>query len=75
MKVKIPLEEDAHGPRETPSSISLTQGRSESKERGRPSGQVIKFVRSTAAAQGSDPGRGCGTARQVTLRWRPTCHN
>ena len=46
--------------------------------RGRPRGHVIKFARSTAAAQGfpgSDPGRGHGTARPATLRWRPTCHN
>ena len=24
---------------------------------------------------GSNPGRGHGTARQATLRQRPTCHN
>ena len=38
-------------------------------------GQVVKFPRSAAAAQGSDPGRGQGTARQATLRRRPTSHN
>ena len=35
---------------------------------GQPRGQVVKFVRSTSAAQGfagSDPGRGHGTAHQV----------
>ena len=32
-------------------------------------------VRSAAAAQGSDPGRGHGTAHQATLRRRPTSHN
>ena len=34
----------------------------------RPLGRVVKFVHSTAAAQGSDPVRGHGTARQATLR-------
>lgn len=43
--------------------------------RGRPRGRVVKFAHSAAAAQGSDPGRGHGTARQATLRWRPTSHN
>ena len=46
--------------------------------RARPQGQVVKFVCSTAAAQGftgSNPGRGHGTAHQATLRRRPTCHN
>ena len=35
-------------------------------------GRVVKFARSAAAAQGSDPGRRHGTARQATLRRRPT---
>ena len=46
--------------------------------RGRPPGRVVRFARSTSAAQGfagSDPGRGHGTARQAMLRWRPTRHN
>ena len=43
--------------------------------RGRPRGWVVKFVCSAAMAQGSDPGRGHGTARQATLRQRPTSHN
>ena len=43
--------------------------------RGRLRGRVVKFVRSAAVAQGSDPGRGHGTARQATLRRRPTSHN
>ena len=38
-------------------------------------GRVVKFMHSAAAAQGSDPGHGHGTARQATLRRRPTCHN
>ena len=38
-------------------------------------GQVVKFPRSAAAAQGLDPERGHGTARQATLRRRPTSHN
>ena len=38
-------------------------------------GRVVKFARSAAAAQGSDPGHGHGTARQATLRRRPTSHN
>ena len=45
---------------------------------GRPCGRVVKFANSTAAAQGftgSDPGRRHGTARQATLRQRPTSHN
>ena len=42
---------------------------------GRFCGRVVKFTRSTAAAQGSDPGRRHGTARQATLRQRPTSHN
>ena len=42
---------------------------------GRLRGRVVKFTLSTAAAQGSDPERGHGTARQATLRWRPTSHN
>ena len=46
-----------------------------SKIRGRLHGRVVKFARSTAAAQGLDPGRGHGTARQATLRRRPTSHN
>ena len=43
--------------------------------RGRLRGQVVKFSHSTAAAQGSDPGRRHGTAREATLRRRPTSHN
>ena len=43
--------------------------------RGRLRGRVVKFACSTAAAQGSDPRRGHGTARQATLRRRPTSHN
>ena len=38
-------------------------------------GRVVKFARSAAAAQGSDPGCGHGTARQAALRQRPTSHN
>ena len=38
-------------------------------------GRVVKFVRSAAAAQGSDPGREHGTAHQATLRQRPTSPN
>ena len=50
------------------------------KELGRapPGGQVGMFARWALAAQGfagSDPGHGQGTARQATLRRRPTCHN
>ena len=37
---------------------------------GRLRGRVVKFARSAVAAQGSDPGRGHGTARQATLRQR-----
>ena len=33
---------------------------------GRLRGRVVKFARSAAAAQGSDPGCGHGTARQAT---------
>ena len=40
-----------------------------------PRGRVVKFVCSTAAAQGSDPGCGHGTARQAMLRRHPTSHN
>ena len=39
---------------------------------------MVKFTRCAAAAEGFaglDPGRRHGTARQTTLRWRPTCHN
>ena len=46
--------------------------------RGWPRGHVVKFMRSTWAAQGfagSDPGHGHGTARQAMLRKHPTCHN
>ena len=46
--------------------------------RGWPHGRVVKFARSTAAAQGfavSDPGPRHGTAHQAMLRRRPTCHN
>ena len=42
---------------------------------GRLRGGGVKFVRSAAAAQGSDPGSGHGTAHQATLRRRPTSHN
>ena len=45
---------------------------------GRLCGRMVKFTRSASAAQvftGSDTGHGHGTARQATLRWRPTCHN
>ena len=45
---------------------------------GWPRGQVVKFAHSAEAAQcfdGSNPGRGHGTAHQTTLRQRPTCHN
>ena len=44
-------------------------------EGGRLRGRVVKFVCSAAAAQGSDPGHGHGTAHQATLRRRPTSHN
>ena len=43
--------------------------------RGRLCGRVVKFAHSAVAAQGLDPGCGHGTARQATLRWRPTSHN
>ena len=43
--------------------------------RGRFRGRVVKFGRSAAAAQGSDPGHRHGTTRQATLRRRPTSHN
>ena len=43
--------------------------------RGRLRGRVVKFASSAAAAQGSEPGHGHGTARQATWRWRPTSHN
>ena len=46
--------------------------------KGRPHGPVVKFARSTLTARGFaglHPGRRHGTARQATLRWRPTCHN
>ena len=45
--------------------------------RGWPRGQVVKFVRSTSAAQGFpglDPGCRHGTTRQATLRQSPKCH-
>ena len=45
---------------------------------GQPCGWVVKFTRSTSAAQGLaglNPGRGHGTAHQAMLRWHPTCHN
>ena len=41
---------------------------------GRLHGRVVKFVRSAAVAQGSDPGHGRGIAHQATLRQRPTSH-
>ena len=53
----------------------ITSKEIETVIRGRPHGQLVKFARSAAAAQGLDPGQGRGTAHQVTLRWRPTCHN
>ena len=45
------------------------------QERGRLHGRVVKFTCCAVAAQGSDPGRRHGTARQATLRRGPTCHN
>ena len=42
---------------------------------GRLLGRVVKFAHSAVLAQGSDPGRGHGTACQAMLRWRPTSHN
>ena len=42
---------------------------------GQPCGRGVRFARSTSVAQGfegSDPGRGHGTAHQAMLRWRPT---
>ena len=45
------------------------------KFRGRLHGRVVKFAHSAAAAQGSDPGHGHGTAHQATLRRHPTSHN
>ena len=45
---------------------------------GQPHGGVVKFMRSTLAAQGfagSDPGHGHGTAHQAVLRQHPKCHN
>ena len=45
---------------------------------GQPCGQVVKFSRSTSAAQGfagSDSGHGHGTTHQAMLREQPTCHN
>ena len=50
-------------------------GTSKADTRGRLRGRVVKFVRSAAVAQGSDPGHGHGTAHQATLRRRPTSHN
>ena len=38
-------------------------------------GRVVKFAHSAAAAQGSDPGHGHGTAHQATLGRSPTSHN
>ena len=44
-------------------------------------GPVAEWLSSRAPLQvaqcfvGSNPGRGHGTARQTTLRQRPTCHN
>ena len=46
-----------------------------SGNRGRLRGRVVKFALSATAAQGSDPGRGHGAARQATLRRHPTSHN
>ena len=45
---------------------------------GQPDVRIVKFMRSTSAAQGfmgSDPGVGHGTAHQAMLRWCPTQHN
>ena len=42
-----------------------------------PRGRVVKFARSSLAAQGftgSDPGHGHGTAHQAILRQHPTRH-
>ena len=44
---------------------------------GWPCGQVVKFTRSTLAAQGfagADPGRRYSTANQAMLRQHPTWH-
>ena len=38
-------------------------------------GRAVGFAHSAVAAQGSDPGRRHGTARQATLRRCPTSHN
>ena len=46
--------------------------------KGQPRGRVVKFVRSTSAAQGftsSDPGCGHGTTHQAVLRGLPAYHN
>ena len=45
---------------------------------GRPCGRVVKFTCSVSAARGFAglaPGRRHGTARQATVRERPTQHN
>ena len=47
----------------------------QNETRGQHRGRVVKFAHSTAAAQGSDPGRRHGTARQAALRRCPTSHN
>ena len=54
---------------------SLEVGISIYMYRGRLRDRVVKFACSAAAAQGSDLGHGHGTARQATLRRRPTSHN
>ena len=36
---------------------------------------MVRFARSAATAQGSDPGRGHGTSCQAMLRRRPTSHH
>ena len=64
----------------TPRYVSLTWGLFgagyflKKNCRGRLRGRVVKFACSAAVAQGSDPGRRRGTARQATLRQRPTSH-
>ena len=51
------------------------------KEKSIGAGPVAEWLSSRAPLQvaqcfvGSNPGRGHGTARQTTLRQRPTCHN
>ena len=82
--VDIPVDEDLQTQKSKTAAgqtyakkMKKLMGRGEKKERvrGRFHGRVVKFARSAEAAQGSDSGRGHGTARQATLRWRPTSHN